>query len=104
VKLQLRALARLQIGQLLRPTCPGRRSAAARWTQDLGSALVPIQRDLHAVNFAYRTCWPREERALARVVQRAAARYRKLIFVRGLQQLGYAQPAPVVGDIVELSS
>jgi hypothetical protein len=105
VKLQLRALARSQVGQLLRPACPCGRSAAARCTQGVGSALaVQIQRDLHAVNFAYRTCWPREERALARVVQRAAARYRKLIFGRGLQQLGCAQPAPVVGDIVELSS
>jgi hypothetical protein len=105
VELQLRALARLQVGQLLPAAWPGRRSAAPRRTQGLGSALaVQIQRDLHAVNIAYRTCWPREERALARVVQHAATRYRQLIFDLGLQQLGYAQPAPVVGDIVELSS
>jgi hypothetical protein len=81
------------------------RSWRASWSvshctgRESGSALaVQIQRELHAVNIAYRAYWPREERALARVVQHAGTRY------LGLQQLGYAQLAPVVGDIVELSS
>jgi hypothetical protein len=92
VKQQLHAQARSQVGQLLRPACPCRQPAAARCTEDLGSALAAqIQRDLHVVI-------TREERALARVVQHAGTRYLRL------QQLGYAQPAPVVGDIVELSS